>query len=79
MVFVLSELSVKVLLFPFVGKKNGVDLIECVLLPDIVLWTSSKLPGYQHQRIGDAAYPLQLYQTNRVAVSLQRWHKESIG
>ena len=36
-VFVLSEVSVKVILFPF-QNENGVNVIESVQLPDFPLW-----------------------------------------
>ena len=37
LVFVLSEKSCKVLLFPFVNDENH-DVVECLLLPDIPVW-----------------------------------------
>ena len=42
--FVLSEKSAKLLLFPFVKRDDPAEtVVECVLLPDIRLWTCGGL------------------------------------
>ena len=41
LVFVLSEKDCSMLLFPFINDE-GVDLVECVLLPEIPIWASNR-------------------------------------
>ena len=44
LVFVLSEKSCKILLFPFINKKEK-DIIDCLLLPDIPVWIENDFGG----------------------------------
>ena len=44
LVFVLSEKDCSMLLFPFTNK-DGFDLVECVLLPEIPIWANKAEEG----------------------------------
>ena len=41
LIFVLSEVSCSILLFPF-QDVNGEDIVECLLLPDIPVWVGKE-------------------------------------
>ena len=43
-VIVLSEVSIKILFFPYVDKDGENRLIECIVTPDIPLWSNGDSP-----------------------------------